>query len=724
MNEEIYFSSREENRVRTCNGILFHHAPLSTLTTGNGRVNANWAPTGFFPSSLMAVPALNWFSRAHKGLLQFGWWDISLILDGEETHAEETRSWYDTNLVLHTEFVIAGNWKDRIDVEAFGLCPLNEDAFVHVIRFVGRCPKAKIDIDVRIRGANILGKEAGYLYDGAGNFVCPGPAGALSLTSSREGFAISQDEADLFCRFAANRQSSGYSFSVKPDSELHRGKTAQFPVEGERQRDIVNYEADYSICLKGKKTEDLHLYAIVGNTQKTVMIAEKRLLCAGPASLLKNTTRRWKAQAAHLMDVSMPDKILEAGFLQGLSYAKSNAYDFDDVAILHADHTEYPLDLSRDSYYISSALLYLDPEISKRHLRFYFEKAIPQVGVGTSYVASCPKKKDIGHFLLDAVAYPVLELYRYWRFSGDGEFLKEQAVREGLSIILRSLQKVHSKTTGLYSSGGRSSDEACTYPFFIPGNMLVAVMFENLAEIYEEAYGESRGAARLLRRAKDLRHAIETYGVIRREPWGRLYAFETDGHNKHLLYDHADMPNLLTAPWFGYCPNDSDIYRNTLKFIYSDRNQGYRHTASGRFAALCDGSKCCPDAPWPMAAMGHILALPEDAHAAGRFLDMIAASMSDNLLIPEIIDRHTGRRRSRQWFTWPPALFVITYIEAICGIRVGKTLRVEPHPPEGWDNYASPTITVRGNKIKVRVRNGKTRVFVNAKQTKQRVFRL
>jgi glycosyl hydrolase family 125 (putative metal-dependent alpha-mannosidase) len=144
----------------------------------------------------------------------------------------------------------------------------------------------------------------------------------------------------------------------------------------------------------------------------------------------------------------------------------------------------------------------------------------------------------------------------------------------------------------------------------------------------------------------------------------------------------------------------------------------------GRFPSLCDGSKTMPDGPWPMSAMGHMLAGIGDSDRVSKLLDGIAASMADNLLIPEIVDKHSGKTRSRRWFAWPPALFITSYIECICGFKVGRHITINPNVPNGWNDFDSPTIVVRGKSFKICVRNKITHVFLNGRKTRNRKFKL
>ncbi|MBM4046283.1 MAG: glycoside hydrolase family 125 protein, partial [Planctomycetes bacterium] len=245
----------------------------------------------------------------------------------------------------------------------------------------------------------------------------------------------------------------------------------------------------------------------------------------------------------------------------------------------------------------------------------------------------------------------------------------------------------------------RSSDERCVYPYFIPGNMLLIATLERLAEMYEH-----EDIAKL---AKAGREAVYRHAVVEDREFGPMFAFEVGDDGAFLLYDHSDIPNLISATRFGFCAQDDPIYQNTLKFIYSARNQGYRGTMDGKYGELCDGSKTMPYSPWPLGAMSHLMSCCASREEARRLVEWLRECLTPSLQLPEIVDKHTGQPIQRYWFGWPTAMMLMAYVETLCGVKLGKDIRLEPLAPAGWDEYRSPILTIRGERFQVVVKDGK-----------------
>ena len=75
--------------------------------------------------------------------------------------------------------------------------------------------------------------------------------------------------------------------------------------------------------------------------------------------------------------------------------------------------------------------------------------------------------------------------------------------------------------------------------------------------------------------------------------------------------------------------------------------------------------------------------------------------------LPEICDKHTGQPVQRYWFGWPTAMMLMVYIETLCGVKIGKEITFAPLAPAGWDEYKSPILKIRGERIQLVVKNGK-----------------
>ena len=126
---------------------------------------------------------------------------------------------------------------------------------------------------------------------------------------------------------------------------------------------------------------------------------------------------------------------------------------------------------------------------------------------------------------------------------------------------------------GMTWSGFRPSDDCCTFGYLIPSNMMAVVALGYAAEIAERVYNDSALADECRILKEDIEDAVEVYGVVNHPKYGRIYAYETDGYGNYNLMDDANSPSLLAIPYFGYRNPDNEIYRNTRRFILSDREE-------------------------------------------------------------------------------------------------------------------------------------------------------
>jgi meiotically up-regulated gene 157 (Mug157) protein len=74
--------------------------------------------------------------------------------------------------------------------------------------------------------------------------------------------------------------------------------------------------------------------------------------------------------------------------------------------------------------------------------------------------------------------------------------------------------------------------------------------------------------------AASLRDAINMYGMVPSplNQNGMIYAYEVDGYGGRNLMDDANIPSLLSLPFFGYLDRDDPIYRSTRDFVLSNLN--------------------------------------------------------------------------------------------------------------------------------------------------------
>ena len=99
----------------------------------------------------------------------------------------------------------------------------------------------------------------------------------------------------------------------------------------------------------------------------------------------------------------------------------------------------------------------------------------------------------------------------------------------------------------------------------------------------------------------DILSGIHTYGVIKHDKYGQIYAYETDGFSQSLLLDDANVPSLLSAPYLGFkTPYDpqNTLITSTRSFILSKDNSLFYQ---GRAVSGIGSSHTPKEHVWPMS---------------------------------------------------------------------------------------------------------------------------
>ncbi len=306
-------------------------------------------------------------------------------------------------------------------------------------------------------------------------------------------------------------------------------------------------------------------------------------------------------------------------------------------------------------------------------------------------------------FEIDSLMYPLWLADQYFTITGDVSIFD--------SFFLMSLNKVldtlaaernhsddnyritnqadrdagpHEVNTdsGLIWSGYRPSDDVCYYKFSIPGNMFAVATLEKMASLLTTIDKWPEVATIAATMASEVRTAIETYAVYNHPTYGKMYAFEVNGFSSNpdssegkLLMDAANIPSLLSIPWLGYTSLDDEVYQNTRDFILSDDNPYYYE---GTFASgIGDphdgigGTNPHPETPvpWHMAlAMQGLTS--NDQEEILTMIDYMTSTTAGTFVMHEAFNANNPSEYSRDWFTWPCALYAHLYITKILNINL------------------------------------------------------
>jgi len=207
--------------------------------------------------------------------------------------------------------------------------------------------------------------------------------------------------------------------------------------------------------------------------------------------------------------------------------------------------------------------------------------------------------------------------------------------------------------TGLIRSAFRPSDDSTTYQLFIPANMMFARYLDSASEIMANIGNQRNLANHMHNFAGSIRDAITKYGIVDNPTYGQIYAFEVDGYGSRNIMDDANIPSLLSAPFFGYLDQDDDVYQNTRKLILSKDNPYFMR---GPVINAVGGPHAGYGQAWPMASIIRIFTTDDDNEIKNTLGEIV--SSTDGLgLIHESINTFNETEWTRQWFSWVNGLF-------------------------------------------------------------------
>jgi meiotically up-regulated gene 157 (Mug157) protein len=276
-------------------------------------------------------------------------------------------------------------------------------------------------------------------------------------------------------------------------------------------------------------------------------------------------------------------------------------------------------------------------------------------------------------FEMDSLLYPIWFAYLYWRATGDQSiFTPEvqrayQRVLETLRTEQRHTRQSHYRHpqlanggrgtptayTGLVWTGFRPSDDAARFQFNIPDNMFGVVVLRDLTQIEKKVYRNEKMAQNAWGLSEQIHRAIERYGLVNLPGFGRIYAYEVDGYGHANLMDDANVPSLLSIPYYGYVGVHDVAYMATRNFVLSPRNPYF---FSGKYAAGIGSPHTPHGYVWPLALVMQVLT-SHDQNEIDRVMKYIAASDTGDHRLHESFNADWPESYTRDDFAWPNALF-------------------------------------------------------------------
>ncbi len=299
-------------------------------------------------------------------------------------------------------------------------------------------------------------------------------------------------------------------------------------------------------------------------------------------------------------------------------------------------------------------------------------------------------------FELDSLAYPITLAWTYWKETGDASIFTGD-FSLGLDKALETMEREQDhprnsrythrempnsgrgsavKYTGMIWTGFRPSDDACTYNYLIPSEMMAVVALGDLEEIERDAYHNLIKTHRASALRNEVQNGIQTYGTVFTPNYGYVYAYEVDGLGHANLIDDANIPSLLSAPYLGYAKASSFIYKNTRRFLLSKDDPNY---FVGKVARGIGSLHTTGGWVWPLALIMQGMTATTDAERNDALSQILASDIGDHSL-HESFNPNDPARFTRPDFGWPNALFsefVMTSYSGVPALPVGSTSDLE-----------------------------------------------
>jgi meiotically up-regulated gene 157 (Mug157) protein len=276
-------------------------------------------------------------------------------------------------------------------------------------------------------------------------------------------------------------------------------------------------------------------------------------------------------------------------------------------------------------------------------------------------------------FEVDSLLYPIWFAYDYEHQTHDRSIFTP-TLRRAFTRVVATLrdeehhpQRSHYRNpqladggrgsavryTGMVWTGFRPSDDPARYHYNIPDNMFAVVVMRDLSSLAREVWHDPALAANAWGISVEIQRGIEQYGTLDLPPFGRIYAYEVDGLGHANVMDDANVPSLLSIPYFGYLPKNNSLYLATRRFALSDRNPYFYR---GKYAQGIGSPHTPRGYVWPLALCVQALTATDDAEVAQVFGWIAASDVGDHRL-HESFNADWPESYTREDFAWPNALY-------------------------------------------------------------------
>ncbi|WP_162930921.1 glycoside hydrolase family 125 protein [Lactococcus allomyrinae] len=232
-----------------------------------------------------------------------------------------------------------------------------------------------------------------------------------------------------------------------------------------------------------------------------------------------------------------------------------------------------------------------------------------------------------------------------YRFTRDTERKEDTLTREG-----RGAEVAY---TGMTWSGFRPSDDACEYGYLVPSNMFAVVILGYIKSIFSEIIENTELASEADELQRTIQQGLDEFARVKNEAGQEIWAYDVDGLGHQAIMDDSNVPNLIAAPYLGYCDSDDELYLNTRRTMLSKENPYYYE---GKFARGIGSSHTPENYVWPIALAMEGMTT-KDKLEKERILNHLVATDAGTHLMHEGFDVDNPDHYTREWFSWANMMF-------------------------------------------------------------------
>lgn len=282
---------------------------------------------------------------------------------------------------------------------------------------------------------------------------------------------------------------------------------------------------------------------------------------------------------------------------------------------------------------------------------------------------------------VDSLCYPVRLAHEYWRMTRDTRPFDTQwasAMRTVIETFSAQRRMVArgpysfqreafspydtlsedgygnpARPIGLIHSGFRPSDDACIYPFNIPGNFFAVKTLERIEEMLTEIAHDSAAASEASQLRTGIKAALDSHARVHHPTAGEIWAYEIDGFGNALFMDDANVPSLLAMPYLESSSMTDPVYFATRRFVLSDANPYFFR---GSAAEGIGGPHIGQDMIWPMAIIMRALTTGDEKEQL-QCLTWLKATHAGTGFMHESFNKDDPKKFTRAWFAWANTLF-------------------------------------------------------------------